>query len=162
MAGTQGDDGALFQDLYPALRRFAGAIRPAGVDADDLVQEALARTLAIRSLASIENPVAYLRTTMVRVASNLVRSTRRSDVRVRADSASGEVSDVYPSDLDDLMRTSPKARAVLFLIVVEMRSYQEAAEIVGCSEQTARQRASRALRTLRAEVRADMQPREVT
>jgi DNA-directed RNA polymerase specialized sigma24 family protein len=161
--GDAGDtDGALFEALYPALRRFAGAIRPPGVDADDLLQEVLARTLSVRSLASIDEPAAYLRTAMVRVASNLARSTRRSDARVRRDLPPVEVVDVYPSDLDDLLRTSPRGRAVLFLTVIEHRTYREAAEIIGCSEAAARQTASRALRELRAELRADLQPGEAT
>jgi len=156
------DDGARFEALYPALRRFAGAIRPQGVDPDDLLQEALARTLAVRSLASIEEPLAYLRTAMTRVASNMARGARRSDARLRREVPTGDVVDVYPSDLDDLMRTAPRARAVLFLTVIENHTYREAAEIVGCSEGAARQAASRALRTLRAEVRGEVLPGEVT
>ena len=54
-----------------------------GADADDLLQEALARTLSVRSLGSIEDPLNYLRTAMVRVASNLARGARRSDARLR-------------------------------------------------------------------------------
>jgi DNA-directed RNA polymerase specialized sigma24 family protein len=162
MDGAQGDDGALFEALYPALRRFAGAIRPAGVDADDLLQEALARTLSTRSLASIDEPSAYTRTAMLRVASNMARGARRSEARLRRDPPPTDVVDVYPSDLDDLMHASPRARAVLFLTVIESHTYREAAEIVGCSEAAARQDASRALRTLRAEVRAETRPREAT
>src|SRR4029079_4832066 len=61
--GTSGEssDAGLFVSVHPALRRFAGAVRPVGVDADDLVQEALARTLAIRSLSALDEPLAYLR-----------------------------------------------------------------------------------------------------
>ena len=162
MEHTAGDDGALFEALYPSLRRFAGAIRPAGVEADDLVQEALARTLATRSLASIEEPAAYLRTAMVRVASNFARGARRSDARLRRAAPPSDVVDVYPSDLDDLMRASPRARAVLFLTVIENHSYRDAAEMVGCSEAAARQAASRALRALRTEMRAETRPGEAT
>ncbi len=162
MAGAREEDGALFEALYPALRRFAAAIRPEGIDADDLLQEALARTLAVRSLASIEEPAGYLRTTMIRVASNLTRGARRSDARTRKERVTDEAVDVYPSDLDDLMHTPPRARAVLFLTVIEKLSYREAAEIVGCSEQAARQIASRALKALRAEVGADLRSGETT
>src|SRR5664279_5220961 len=88
-------DGEIFEAIYPALRRFAGAIRPATIDADDLVQEALTRTLAVRSLASIEHPAAYLRTTMVRVASNLARGSRRSAARERRAAPADQVADVY-------------------------------------------------------------------
>ena len=160
MGDARGDevDGALFEAIFPALHRFGGAIRPAGIDADDLVQEALARTLALRSLSSIENPVGYLRTAMVRIASNWARSARRSDARVRKAATDQELVDVYPSDLDDLLRASASARAVLFLTVVELQTYREAADVVGCSEPAARQMASRALRSLRADVGAELRP----
>jgi hypothetical protein len=55
MEGGHGrDDADVFASVYPALRRFAGAVRPMGSEADDLVQEALARTLAVRSLSELE------------------------------------------------------------------------------------------------------------
>jgi RNA polymerase sigma factor (sigma-70 family) len=155
MEHSRAEDGAVFEALYPALRRFAGVIRPPGVDADDLLQEALARTLSARSLASLDDPLNYLRTAMVRVASNLTRGIRRSDARLRNEPLAGEVVDVYPSDLDDLKHTSPRARAVLYLTVVEKWTYRDAADVVGCSEAAARQVASRALRELRAEMRAE-------
>jgi DNA-directed RNA polymerase specialized sigma24 family protein len=147
------DDEALFVALYPALRRFAAAIRPSGIDADDLVQEALTRTLARRSLSSIEEPLAYLRTAIVRIAGNHARGRRRADARVvRVGPPDVESADAYPSDLADLMRVQPRARAVLFLTVVEERSFADAAAVVGCSEAAARQLSSRALRSLRQEL----------
>jgi RNA polymerase sigma factor (sigma-70 family) len=152
------EDGARFAELYPSLRQFAAAIRPPGIDPDDLLQEALARTLATRSLSSVEAPQAYLRTAMIRIASNLARGSRRTDARLQRHGAPDDVVDVYPSDLDDLMRTPPRARAVLFMTIVENYSYREAGEAVGCSEAAARQLASRALRALRAELRAEVQP----
>jgi DNA-directed RNA polymerase specialized sigma24 family protein len=155
MEDSRAEDGAIFETHYRALRRFAGAVRPTGADADDLLQEALARTLSVRSLGSIEDPLNYLRTAIVRVASNLARGARRSDARLRNELPAGDVVDIYPSDLDDLKRTSPRARAVLFLTAIEKRTYREAADIVGCSEPAARQVASRALRELRAEMRAE-------
>jgi RNA polymerase sigma factor (sigma-70 family) len=155
MGRTQRDDSdeALFVALYPALRRFAAAIRPAATDADDLVQEALTRTLASRSLTSLEEPLAYLRTAIVRIAANHARGQRRSDARlVRVGRPETEAADAYPSDLADLMRVQPRARAVLFLTVVEERSFADAAAVVGCSEAAARQLSSRALRSLRQEL----------
>jgi len=162
MGATRGDerDGALFEAIFAELHRFGGAIRPPGVDADDLVQEALTRTLAVRSLSSIENPVGYLRTAMVRVASNWARGARRSEGRNRRAATDRDLVDVYPSDLDDLMRVEPPARAVLFLTVIEHQTYREAADIIGCSEPAARQMASRALRVLRAELGAELHPGE--
>ena len=156
-------DGELFSALYPAVRRFAGAVRPVGVEADDLVQEAVARTLAVRSLRDLDDPLAYLRMAVLRVAMNARRSQRRSDARVALAAGSGSGrSDDYPSDLSDLSRVPPKARAVLFLTVVESCSYREAAEVVGCSEAAARQMAVRALRELRVGVEADLRTGDST
>jgi RNA polymerase sigma factor (sigma-70 family) len=153
-------DPELFTAMYAALRRFAGAVRPVGMDADDLVQEALARTLAVRSLESLDDPEAYLRTAIVRVASNASRGRRRRVEREQRAGAREEVADVYPSDLDDLLRVSPRARAVLFLVCVEHRSYREVATALGCSEAAARAIASRAARQLRRELREEVETGE--
>ncbi len=151
------DDADVFASVYPALRRFAGAVRPMGSDVDDLVQEALARTLAVRSLSGLEHPLAYLRTAVVRVAMNEERSRRRSRARAAraADRETGR-ADAYPSDLADLWHVPAKERAILFLTVVEGYSYRDAAEVIGTSETAARQIASRALRTLRRHVDAPL------
>lgn len=45
------DGGAAFAELYEPLRRFAAVVRSRDMDADDLVQEALVRTLALQSFA---------------------------------------------------------------------------------------------------------------
>ncbi len=66
----------------------------------------------------------------------------------------------YPSDLDDLRRLSPVERAVLYLSVVEKRSFAEIGDVIGASEQAARARSSRALRRLRVELTTEQ--REIT
>jgi RNA polymerase sigma factor (sigma-70 family) len=151
-------DAQLFEAAYPALRRFAGAVRPPGVDADDLVQEALARTLAVRTLESLDDPGAYLRTAIVRVAANLARGRRRAlDRSIRIGPPAVESADEHASDLADLMRVSPRARAVLFLVHIEGRPYKDAASLLGCSEDAARAIASRALRQLRRELLTELE-----
>jgi RNA polymerase sigma factor (sigma-70 family) len=150
------DGGELFGELYPSLRGFAGVIRPAGWDPDDLVQEALARTLARRSLDSIDNPAAYLRTVMVRVASNATRTWRRAFVRDARVAPRDESVDRYPSDIADLQRVPVRARAVLFLTVIDGLTYRDAARLVGCSEEAARAMASRALKQLRSDLAQEM------
>jgi RNA polymerase sigma-70 factor (ECF subfamily) len=150
------ESGELFARLYPELRRFAGVIRPVGMEADDLVQEAVARTLATRPLASVDNPLAYLRTAMVHIAANAARSTGRANRR-NARTAEVESSvDPYPSDVGDLMRVPVRARAVLYVTVIDCASYRDAAAVVGCSEEAARALASRALRDLRGHVRSEL------
>ncbi len=148
-------DAQVFNEVYTALHRFAAAVRAPGVDADDLVQEALVRTLRARPLNSLEHPLAYLRTAVLRVAMNSTRSSRREESRLRAvTEPSASTNDDYPSDLSELWRVSPDARAVLFLTVVEGATYQEAGDAVGCNEAAARQLASRALKRLRTELTA--------
>jgi RNA polymerase sigma factor (sigma-70 family) len=149
------DDEALFAALYPGLRRFAAVVRPAEVDPDDLVQDALARTLALRPLAECDDPGAYLRTAILRLAANHRRSLgRRRRALARMNDAAGE-SARYPSDLDDLRRLSPVERAVLYLSVVEGRSFAEIGALIGSSEPAARARSSRALKRLRVELTAE-------
>jgi RNA polymerase sigma-70 factor (ECF subfamily) len=59
------------------------------------------------------------------------------------------VNDAYPSDLDELRRLGPDDRAVLYLSLVEGRTFAEIAVLVGISEAASRKRSSRALARLR-------------
>jgi DNA-directed RNA polymerase specialized sigma24 family protein len=144
------DDEVIARALYPALRRFAAVVSPG--EADDLVQHALVRVLAKHRLVDLDHPLGYLRTAIVRLAANERRDGWRRRRRERA--TAGRVAFVsdYPSDLDDLLRLRPDARAVLFLAEVERLPFAEVAQILGCSEDAARTRASRARRQLRAEL----------
>jgi RNA polymerase sigma factor (sigma-70 family) len=150
-----GDDDRLFTALYPGLRRFAGAVRPAHVEPDDLVQEAVARALRRGPISGLDDPAAYLRQTIVRLASNERRSWRRGARAIGRLRSSGEASDPMPSDLAELQRLPPLDRAVLFLTAVEGLPIAEVAALVGCSEQATRARVSRARRRLRAELEDD-------
>jgi DNA-directed RNA polymerase specialized sigma24 family protein len=154
---TELRDNELFAELYSALRRFAAVVRPLEEDADDLVQEALARALSLRPLSEFDDPAAYLRTAILHLAAN---HRRRLGRRRRAYARSVTTEDpgrvTYPSDLDDLRHLSVRDRAVLYLSLVEGWPYGEIAETLGCSEQAARARASRALRRLRTNLRAEI------
>jgi len=141
---TAVDDGTLFAALYPSLRRFAAVTAPSDVEPDDLLQEAVARTLRRGPLHRLDDPGAYLRRTMVNLASNHRRSwARRRQAESRMDPATA-VSASYPSDLADLDHLSPQSRAE-----VEGMSFADIAQVIGCREATARTKASRARRTLR-------------
>jgi DNA-directed RNA polymerase specialized sigma24 family protein len=146
------DDGEIFAELYPSLRRFAAVVRPVEEDADDLVQEALVRTLSIGQLSDLDEPAAYLRKAILRIAANRRRSLGRRRRWLTATATLAPTSYVpsYPSALDDLRRLDARERAVLYLSVVEGRPHREIASILGCSEEAARTRASRAMRRLRA------------
>lgn len=138
------EESQLFAELYRPLRRFAAVVGPIEVDPDDLLQEAVARVLRRRRLTDLDNPGAYLRRTMVNLASNHRRTlAHRRRAMVRLEASGGPVGDVYPSDLNELLRLSPKERAVLYLSEVEGYRYAEIGRLLGCSEATARKRAMR-------------------
>lgn len=144
------DDSTVFRALYPRLRRLAAVAGPAEADPDDLVQEALVRTLRTARLKDLDDPAAYLRRAIVNLAANERRRLgrqRRALARVAPASEEGPVA--YPSDVVDLLRLAPVARAVLYLSEVERMPFAEVGEAVGLSEEAARAQASRARRRLR-------------
>lgn len=147
--GIAAGDRLLIDELYPALRRFAATVGSYDIEPDDLVQEALVRTLRTRTLSELDNPRAYLSRAIVNLASNQRRSFGRLR---RALSRVGEPSstvDVYPSDLDDLEALDPRARAVLYLVEVEGYPFDDVAGLVGISSANARKIAERSRRQLR-------------
>ena len=147
------DDSEVFAELHPALRRFAAVVRPADVDADDLIQEALARALRRGRLDDLDEPLVYLR----RVIFNLAATHRRSSVRhgtlrQKAIGRLDAVADAYPSDLSELMRVPADQRAVLYLHIVEGMPHDEIGLALGISAEASRARLSRGLRQLRIDI----------
>lgn len=146
-------DAALFRRLYPSLRQFAAVTGSVDVEPDDLVQEAVARTLRSHRLVDLDDPGAYLRRAIVNLAANRRRSMARWRRAVaRLDRVEEGQSPDYASDLADLLRLAPKARALLFMVEVEGHSYADAADVLGITEEAARTRAARARRRLRADL----------
>jgi DNA-directed RNA polymerase specialized sigma24 family protein len=60
----------LITSLYPSLRRIAAVAGSFDIEPDDLVQEALMRTLRKGPLTNLDNPLAFLRKTIVNLAAN--------------------------------------------------------------------------------------------
>jgi DNA-directed RNA polymerase specialized sigma24 family protein len=150
------DDGTTFATVYPGLRRFASVVGWPEHDPDDLVQEAVARALRHGPLGALDNPGAYLRTSVVRLVANRSRGRRRRGVvhrSLEAGLAAGG-TDSYPSDLDELRRLDAADRGLIYLAVIERRPYAEIAALLGIAEPAARKRASRALARLRHELDA--------
>jgi RNA polymerase sigma factor (sigma-70 family) len=143
---------ATLTDLYPRLLRFAAVVGSADVEPCDLVQEAVLKTLRAHPTLDVRDPGAYLRQSILNAAKNRSRSLARRRLALPRMVTDSSATDSFPSDLDDLMRLSPDARAVLYLTVVEQHTHAEAAAIVGCSERAARARSSRGLRRLRAQL----------
>jgi len=147
------DDSSLFASLYPALRQFAAVTGSVDVEPDDLVQEAVARTLRSHRLIDLDDAGAYLRRAIVNLAANRRRSMARFRGAIaRLDRVDEAQVVEYGSDLAELLRLDPQARALLFMVEVEGHSYSEAAAVLGISEQAARARAARARRRLRADL----------
>ncbi len=153
-AGSVETDEDVFRRLYPRLRRFAAAWTTVADDPDDLVQEALARTLARHSLTDLDDPLAYLQRAVANLAKNTYRARARRSGR-RADPVDGR--DVYPSDLADLERLRPEERAALYLVDVEGVSVSAAALILACSTSTVSGRLKRGRRLLEQVVTKEQQ-----
>lgn len=149
MAGVDPDDQQLIRDLYPALRRIAAVAGPVDVDPDDLVQEALMRTLRRHRLADLDHPLAYLRTAIVNLASNQRRSAARRRRAYARHGADDVFDQSYPSDVFELLALPPRQRALLYLVEVDGLPYDEAAAQLGMTTIGARKAASRAREKLR-------------
>jgi RNA polymerase sigma factor (sigma-70 family) len=154
VAGVDPDDQQLIRELYPALRRIAAVAGPVDVEPDDLVQEALVRTLRRHRLGDLDHPLAYLRTVIVNLASNQRRSAARRRRAFERHGAESSTQDAYPSDMSELMALSPRARALLYLVEVERLPYDHAATQLGMTVTGARKAASRARKRLRTVMEA--------
>jgi RNA polymerase sigma factor (sigma-70 family) len=150
VSGEADSDAALIRELYAGLRKFAAVVGFRAVEPDDLVQEALERVLRIGPLRDLDDPMSYLRRTMLNIVSNERRSTgrqRRALTRLMRASEPEPLS--YPSDLAELQAVPAETRALLYLAVVERWTYAEIGGLLGCTEEAARTRAARARRQLR-------------
>lgn len=160
LSRTEPDEWRIVDELYPALRRFAAVTAPRDLDPDDLLQEALVSVLQRGSLSDLDHPGAYLRRTMVNVVNQHSRrmGRRRRVLERYAASHSDDTEPSYPSDLAELTRLSPKARATLYLHEVEGFHFDEIGRMLDCTEAAAKKTASRARRQLAAALRAEVQP----
>lgn len=139
------------RDLYVPLRRFAAVIGSSDVDPDDLVQNAFAKVLTLRC-GDIRDLGPYLRRMVVNLATDERRRSGRANVARRRIGPPLATTDSYPSDLEDLMRVSPRVRALLFLVEIEGEPIGDAADVVGMSNSSARVALMRARRRLRDEL----------
>lgn len=139
---------SLIADLYPQLRAFASVVAPAQEDPNDLVQEALIRTLRRGPLTRLEYPKAYLRTAIYHLAVSARRHWAAQQNAVTQIIANPEPPE-DPWQVEELLRLRPKERAVLYLHVIEGLPYDEIGDLLECSAVSARKAASRAKRRLR-------------
>jgi RNA polymerase sigma-70 factor (ECF subfamily) len=142
-------DDAIFATIYPALHRFACVVCPPEADPDDLVQDATARALRRGPLSELDHPTAYLRRAIANLASNERRRLGRQRRALTIVGRAPDVDPTYASDVAELLSLPPGTRAVLWLAEVEGATYDEIAELLGCTPEAARARASRARKQLR-------------
>jgi RNA polymerase sigma-70 factor (ECF subfamily) len=140
----------LITSLYPFLRRIAAVAGSVDVEPDDLVQEALMRSLRKGPISDLDNPLAFLRRTIVNLASNQRRSLGRKRMALGRLSIEEGWWPNYPADIDAILDLPPRHRAILYLVEVEDVPYAEAAEQLGMTTVAARAMASRARKRARA------------
>jgi RNA polymerase sigma-70 factor (sigma-E family) len=138
----------------PALLRFGHVLTGSPAEAEDLVQEALARSMRRWRRDQPADPVAYVRKVMVNT--HLTR-WRRWGSRVRL----GDVPEIAADDAGlqrshdrDALRRAlaalpPRQRAVLVLRYLEDMPDDAIAALLGCQPTTVRSQAFRGLAALR-------------
>lgn len=140
----------LITSLYPSLRRIAAVAGSVDVEPDDLVQEALMRVLRKGPISDLDNPLAFLRKTIVNLASNQRRTLGRKRMAFgRLFTEEGWLPS-YPADIEAILDLPPRQRAILYLVEVEDVPYAEAAEQLGMTTAGARAMANRARKRARA------------
>lgn len=144
----------------PALLRYARLLSGDREEAHDIVQEVLTRALMRWGrIGTVEDPYAYVR----RMVTNQFLSARRRrrlwTVPLRDSDDRPEPPGPQPGEgnaLWQLLATLPRQqRAVLVLRYYEGLGDDEVAEVLGCRVGTVRGYASRALATLRIELRTN-------
>jgi len=147
----------------PGLLRFGHVLTGDPKTAEDLVQEALARTLRRWRSVRQDNAAAYVRRVMVNTHIN---RWRRWEARVQL----GEVPDSVADDPSlrrsedwDLLRRAlsrlpVRQRTVLVLRYYEDLSEAAIAELMGCRPGTVKSQASRALAALRPLLQPELVP----
>lgn len=149
---------AFVERELPRLHRMALSLTGQRADAEDLVQEALAKTcLHWSKVAASGSPTAYVR----RIMSNTFLSSRRrrstgevvSDEAVERHTASADPTVAFIERHDLLaavLQLPPSQRVVIVLRYLEDLPVQQVAEILGQREGAVRATSHRAMENLRA------------
>ncbi len=139
----------------PALMRFAYRLTGERHAAEDLLQSALAKTVAKWRSLQHEDPEGYVRVVMLREQISWWRRLRRyretplaDDLELVGDDLSGQ-SDLRMAMRHALSRLSPAHRAVLVLRYYDDLTETQIAQALNCSVGTVRSRTHRAMARLR-------------
>jgi RNA polymerase sigma-70 factor, ECF subfamily len=153
----------------PRLRRYARALSGTDADADDLVQETLARALShLDQWTTGESPRKWLFSILHNHHVDGLRQTTRRPVHISIDA--GDVTPTSLSadagirrDLDQgLQALAADQRQVLLMVGLEGMSYAEAADILNIPIGTVMSRLARGRERLRREMMCDIGPNDVT
>lgn len=146
------------EDHIPHLRRYARHLAHSPAAADDLVQDCLARALA---KAHLFRPGTNLRAWLFTILRNqhisdMRRQGRRGtavdpdDVAEALATRPDQHARLVVAALDEAMRRLPRPqRALIRMVALQGRSYEEAAEAMGLPVGTVKSRLSRSRRQLR-------------
>ena len=138
--------------LYARVLPLARVAAPSGVDGLDVLQEALARTLARHpNFRGVRDPVAYLCRSVVNVARSWSRSASREQARTERFGRDEPALKPDGGDVDALLSAlPPRQRLCLYLRFVEDLSVDQVAVVMGCSVGTVKSQTAKALARLRA------------
>lgn len=144
-------------DYLVDLRRYALALTKDPHDAEDLVQDALARAYEGRRTFRVG---AALKPWLMSIMHNCFVDGQRRKVARRLDGQTAAADAVYPASQDDAVHLGEVRRAfmvlpdeqreALHLIAIEGLTYPEAAQVLGIPEGTVLSRVSRARQALRS------------
>lgn len=141
-----------------ALRRYAYALERNREEADDLVQECLARAIArTKAWSEVRNVRAYLFTILHNLHVDRVSRGRRAGTEIPLESVEHKLTSrprqeesLRIRDLERALRALPDDyRKAVLLVGLEGMSYQEAATALGVPIGTVMSRLSRGRETLR-------------
>jgi RNA polymerase sigma-70 factor (sigma-E family) len=156
------DPGAIFDDFvrgnYEGLVRLGVVMTGQRAFAEDLAQEALARTWLRAQRSLPEDLGAYVRRVMVNTYTSWWRGVLRREQLVDVVPEVGAQSEDVAAQraqadelLQALRRLSRGQRAVLALRYYEQRTEREIADLLGCSIGTVKSQASAGIRRLRSD-----------
>ncbi|MEU7901440.1 SigE family RNA polymerase sigma factor [Actinoplanes sp. NPDC049118] len=154
MTNSDADYVAYVQGRLPTLRRLAYHLCGDAHQADDLVQETIAKLYkAWRRLSVTDGLDTYTRTTLVRA---FLDEKRRGWWRVRLFDAVPERAGPPPPGVEErvllsaaLSRVPPRQQATLVLRYLHDLPVAEVARILGCSEGTVKSQTAHGLAALR-------------
>jgi len=161
-AGPDAEFAGFFQAEYPALIRSMYLIVRDEEQARDLAQEAFVLLFSRwRRISHYERPDAWVRRVAIRMA---VRAVRRERLRRRLEQEFDAAPPSGPLDLDVLRAVAklPGAqRAAVVLFYFEDRPVAEVADILACSEVTAKVHLHRARKRLAELLGAEEEPEDI-